>query len=114
MNRWLALINSDVHPAFKPFFGSTAFLEDPAIIEKTKENARAQLRTLFERIDAQLAGKDWLVGIRSIVDPYLFVTVRWAKAQRIDLGGLDNLARFMKRMNDDAGVRRALAEQEAA
>lgn len=114
VNRWLAFINSDVHPAFKPMFGSAAFLEDPALIEKAKANARTNLRAMFERLDAQLAGRDWLVGTRSIADPYLFVTLRWAKSQGVDMSGLDNLARFMKQMNDDAGVRKALAEQEAA
>jgi len=114
VNRWLAFINSDVHPAFKPMFGSAAFLEDPALIEKAKANARTNLRTMFERLDAQLAGRDWLVGQRSIADPYLFVTLRWAKSQGVDMNGLDNLARFMKQMNDDPGVRKALAEQEAA
>ncbi|HEV7489581.1 MAG TPA: glutathione S-transferase N-terminal domain-containing protein [Rhodanobacteraceae bacterium] len=114
VNRWLAFINSDVHPAFKPLFGSAAFLEDPALIEKAKSNARSNLRTMFERLDAQLAGREWLVGSRSIADPYLFVTLRWAKGQGIDLEGLDNLERFMKRMNADAGAQKALAEQEAA
>jgi|SRR5690348_7990769 glutathione S-transferase len=114
VNRWLAFINSDVHPAFKPMFGSAAFLEDPALIEKAKANARTNLRTMFERLDAQLAGRDWLAGQRSIADPYLFVTLRWAKSQGVDMNGLDNLARFMKQMNDDPGVRKALAEQEAA
>lgn len=114
VNRWLAFINSDVHPAFKPLFGSAAFLEDPALIEKAKSNARSNLRTMFERLDAQLAGRDWLVGARSIADPYLFVTLRWAKGQNVDLTGFDNLDRFMKRMNEDVGVRKALAEQEAA
>jgi glutathione S-transferase len=114
VNRWLAFVNSDVHPAFKPLFGSTAYLEDPAIIEKTKDNARTTLRGLFERLDAQLAGRDWLVGLRSIADPYLYVTLRWANAQGVDLSGLDNLARFTKRMDEDAGTRKALAQQEAA
>ena len=103
-----------MHPAFKPLFGAAAYLEDPALIEKAKDNARQNLRKLFERLDAQLAGRDWVAGARSIVDPYLFVTLRWAKGQNVDLSGLDNLARFMKRMNDDAGVKKALAEQEAA
>jgi glutathione S-transferase len=113
VNRWLAFVNSDVHPAFKPLFGSAAFLEDPALIDKAKDNARGNLRKLFERLDAQLAGRDWVVGARSIVDPYLFVTLRWAKGQDVDLSGLDNLARFFKQMTHDAGVRKALAEQEA-
>ena len=114
VNRWLAFVNSDLHPAFKPLFGATAYLEDPAVIEKTQANARTTLRTMFERVDAQLAGRDWVIGTRSIVDPYLFVTLRWAKGQNVDLSGLDNLARFMTHMNADAGVRKALAEQEAA
>lgn len=114
VNRWLAFVNSDVHPAFKPLFGDAQFLEDPALIDKAKDNARMKLRKLFERIDAQLAGRDWVVGARSIVDPYLFVTLRWAKGQNVDLSGLKNLERFMQRMNDDPGVKKALAEQEAA
>ena len=114
INRWLAFVNSDVHPAFKPLFGEANYLEDPALIEKAKDNARQKLRKLFERLDGQLAGRDFVVGQRSIVDPYLFVTLRWAKGQNVDLSGLDNLARFMQRMNDDAGVKKALAAQEAA
>ena len=114
INRWLAFVNSDVHPAFKPLFGSANFLEDPALIDKAKENARQNLRKLFERLDGQLAGREYLVGARSIVDPYLFVTLRWAKGNNVDLSGLDNLARFMQRMNDDPGVKKVLAEHEAA
>ena len=113
INRWLAFVNSDMHPAFLPLFNKTAYLEDPAVIEKTKANARSMLRKMFERIDAQLAGRDWVVGTRSIVDPYLFVTLRWAKGQDIDLSGLDNVARFFRRMEEDAGVKKALAEQQA-
>ena len=112
INRWLAFVNSDVHPAFKPLFGSANYLEDPALIEKAKQNARENLRKLFERLDGQLAGRDWVVGQRSIVDPYLFVTLRWAHKQNVDLSGLDNLERFMKNMNADPGVKKALAEQE--
>ena len=114
VNRWLAFVNSDMHPAFKPLFGFTSYLEDPVVIEKTKANARETLRKMFERVDAQLAGRDWVVGMRSIVDPYIFVTLRWATKQNIDLSGLDHLARFMQRMDADAGVRKALAEQEGS
>lgn len=112
VNRWLALVNSDMHPAFKPFFGGAAFLEDhPDLVEKAKDNARKTLRTYFERVDAQLAGRDYLVGTRSIADPYLFVLLRWAKPQDVDLSGLDNLARFERTMRADPGVRKALKEQ---
>jgi len=114
VNRWLAFVNSDVHPAFKPLFGATAYLEDPAAIEKTKENAKASLRTLFTRADAQLAGNDWIAGTRSVADPYLYITLRWARATGVDLTGLDNLARFFARIEADPGVRKVLVEEGLA
>lgn len=111
VNRWLALINSDMHPAYKPLFGSTAYLGDEAMIEKSKVEARRRLRVYFERLDKQLAGRDGLVGSRSIADPYLFVVLRWAKAVKVDLSGLGNLKTFEAHMRADAGVQRALKAQ---
>lgn len=111
VNRWLAFVNSDVHPAFKPLFGSTAYLEDAAAIEKTKTQAHVTLRTLFTRADTQLASRDWIAGARSIADAYLYVVLRWAKGQEVNLGGLDNLARFVARMEADPAVQKVLKEE---
>lgn len=113
VNRWLAFLNADVHPAFHPFFGSTAYLGGDAAA-KTKEAAGKKLRGYFERADAQLAGKDWLADSRSIADPYLYVVTRWAKAQGIDLSGLSNLEAFFDRMAADPGVQAALEAEGLA
>ena len=114
VNRWLSFANSDVHPLFKVFFGSADFLEDPALIEKAQENSRKSLRTLFERADKQLADKDWIAGTRSVADPYLFVVLRWARAVKVDLSGLDHLHAFFERMRKDPGVQKALEEEGLA
>ncbi|NUS39842.1 MAG: glutathione S-transferase family protein [Lysobacter sp.] len=111
VNRWLGLINSDVHPAFKPLFGATNYLEDVGTIERTQADARSKLRTLFERIDRQLIGREWIAGVRSIADPYLFVVTRWAKSSNVDLRGLDNLERHFRRMSGDAAVKKVLAAE---
>jgi glutathione S-transferase len=111
VNRWLGLLNSDVHPAFKPLFGATNFLGDMGTIERTRADARTKLRTLFERIDRQLIGREWIAGVRSIADPYLFVVTRWAKSSNVDLRGLDNLERHFRRMSDDPAVRNVLAAE---
>lgn len=111
VNRWLGFVNSEVHPAFKPIFGATRYLGDAATIQKTHDNARQQLRRLFELCDARLGEHDWLAGARSVADPYLFVMLRWAKGVRVDLSGLDNLAKFEQRMRADAGVKKALAAE---
>jgi glutathione S-transferase len=107
-NRWLAFVNSDLHPAFKPIFGPARYLPDESQYEAVKAQARSNVRVLFERADQQLAGKQWLAGFRSYADPYLYVTLRWAANTGVDLGGLDNLAAFKQRMDADAGVLAAL------
>ena len=114
INRWLAFVNADVHPAFHPMFGSTSYLGDETMIEKSKDNARQKLRGLFQRAEAQLADKDWLTGSRSIADPYLFVTLRWAKGTKVDLSGLGNLERFFQHMQADTGVQQALRTEGLA
>jgi len=107
VNRWLAFLNADVHPAFHPLFGSTGYLGDE-VADKTREAARKTLRGYFERIDKQLQGKDWLTDTRSIADPYLFVVTQWAKKMEVDLSGLDNLKAFDQRMAADPGVQAAM------
>lgn len=107
VNRWLGLLNADMHPAFHPLFGSAAALGDDAEA-KAKDAARQKLRGYFERVDAQLDGSDWLAGTRSIADPYLFVVTQWAKKLGIDLAGLSNLDAFDKRMAADPGVHAAM------
>src|SRR3546814_340777 len=64
VNRWLAFVNSDVHPAFKPLFGTTAYLEDEAIIGKTKDAARSSDR---KRV---VVGKECVSTCRSRWSPY--------------------------------------------
>jgi len=109
VHRWLGFVNSDIHPAFKPLFGSTAYLGDEAAVEKTKVHARQTLRRLFEIVDTQLRDHDWIAGRRSIADAYLFVVLRWAHGVKIDLSGLAGIARYYERLQKDSGVAAALA-----
>lgn len=108
INRWLAFANADVHPSFAPLFGATAYLEDADTIDKTKDAARRKLRGLYEIANNQLKGRDWMAGTRSIADPYLYVTLRWAEKFGVNLDGLDELACFRNRIEADSGVQKAL------
>ena len=111
VNKWIAFSNSDVHPSFYPLFGSTAYLEDAALIDKTKDAARAKIRALYERADAHLADKQWLAGSRSVADPYLYVTWRWSRNNGVDVSGLGNLAAFASRIEADAAVQKVLKDE---
>ena len=114
VNRWLAFVNSDLHPAFKPLFGPAAFIEDPAQFDSVKAAARRRVRGLFESADRQLTGRQWMAGFRSFADPYLYVTLRWAGRCGIDLSDLQALAAFQARMEADPGVRHVLKAEGLA
>lgn len=111
--RWLAFLNSDVHKAFKPLFSPARFLDERDRDDEMARNARHHIRAYLERLDAQLAGRDWLTGSRSIADAYLFVVWRWAMAKEVDLAGLHHLARFYLRQLADPVIARALQAEEA-
>jgi len=113
-NRWLAFVNSDLHPAFKPIFGPARYLAEEPHHEAVKARARSNVRVLFERANQRLADRQWLAGFRSYADPYLYVTLRWAANTGVDLGGLDHLATFKQRMDADAGVQAALKAEGLA
>lgn len=109
VNRWLGLVNSDMHQSFKPLFSPDRYVKDPAQHAELAANASTKLRGLFELINTPLTKHDWLAGTRrSIADPYLFVLLRWAKAKAIDLSGLTGLEEFSKRMHEDKGVKAAM------
>ena len=110
--KWLSFLNSDVHPAFKPIFKPTRFHPDNAQARVIMDTARTHVREYLEKIDARLHGREWLADQRSIADPYLFVMLRWALKLKVDMNGLENLARFFSRMSADPGVRAAIVEEE--
>ncbi|ROU05004.1 glutathione S-transferase family protein, partial [Lysobacter enzymogenes] len=51
---------------------------------------------------------------RSYADPYLYITLRWADAVKVDLSGYAHLAAFKQRMQNDAGVQAALKAEGLA
>ncbi|MBT2766063.1 glutathione S-transferase N-terminal domain-containing protein [Stenotrophomonas sp. ISL-67] len=107
-NRWLAFVNSDLHPAFSPLFAPAKFIADESQYDAIRDAARKRLRGLFETANRQLADKPWLAGFRSYADAYFYITLRWAAGAKLDLSGLDNLAAFKTRMEADTGVQAAL------
>lgn len=115
INRWVGMINSDIHPLYKAYFGGSAYLEDEATIEKTKQNAATLLQQRFAIVDAHLEGREWLsADAHTPADAYLFVVVSWAHMLKIDLSGLKNLEAHYARMNADPAVQRVLAREAEA
>ena len=107
VRRWLGFINSDLHKTFSLVFAPMRFLSEKARRRNWPPTRQAALK-LFAQLDAQLAGKSYLVGADpSVADAYLYVVLTWAHGKQVDLTGLDNLAAFFKRMQENNGVKAA-------
>lgn len=114
VRRWLNFANSDLHRTFAMMFGVQAYTDDADIQKLLLDKTSERLSFLFGIVDEQLEGKDWIAGKRSIADPYLYVVGLWARIKKIDLQGMDNLKKFMERMDADPGAQAALKKQGLA
>lgn len=110
--RWVTLLNSDLHPTYKPIIKPGRYHPDASLAKVIGDTARIHLREHMERLDARMKDREWIVDRRSIADPYLFVMLRWTIKLKIDTSGLDNLASFFARMQADPGVRAAIVAEE--
>lgn len=109
--RWLGLCNADLHRSFGMLFSLPYYSDDEAVQQELASKTAAKLVSLFAVVDRQLEGKQWVTGTRSIVDPYLYTLIRWAKAKNVDIGDMRHLQAFHGHMQEDSGVQAALAAQ---
>ena len=99
---WLNFISSELHKTASPLF-------NPAMPEEAKAIFRQRLLDRFKWVDAQLEGRDYLMGPAfTVPDAYLFVVASWAKPLGLDLSGLKNLAAFSGRMAARTAVQEAM------
>ncbi|MCC6851391.1 MAG: glutathione transferase GstA [Rubrivivax sp.] len=105
---WLNFISSELHKGFSPLF-------HPAMPEEAKAIFRQRLLERFKWVDAQLEGRDYLMGPAfTVPDAYLFVVAGWGKHVGVDLSGQKNLGAFLVRMAARPAVQEALEAEGLA
>jgi len=110
--RWIAYVNSDLHPAFKPLFAPQRYGADASCEDRVRDAALANVARILDLAEQQLAGRDWLAGFRSGADAYLYIMLRWATNLGIALK--PNLAAFLTRIESDEQVQKVLADEGIA
>src|SRR3990167_5643570 len=79
LQEWLNFITSELHKSFSPLF-------NPAVPEEAKALFRKKLVDRFAWVDAQLDGKNYLMGDAfSVADAYLFTVGSWAPHVGVDI-----------------------------
>ncbi len=98
----LNFITSELHKGFSPLF-------NPAMPEEAKALSRAKLAERLGWIDAQLAGKPFLMGDQfTVADAYLFTVSNWAKMVHVDLSTYTHLLAYRERVAARPAVQEAM------
>ena len=111
LNETLSELTSEVHPAFGPLFAPSRYAAEPGCEEAVKRAACARVDACFVRLNAALEGKDWLLGERSVADPYLYALSRWLKMTPKPVESYPAIARHYGHMASDPYVCKALAAE---
>lgn len=108
LDRWLAFLTGDVHPAFFPFFAPHRYSTDSSDRAKqsTKEASYQLIDRVYKHLDRHLDGKDYVVGNRrTIADAYAFAMIRWGNSLPKVLGwGFKQLDRVALERSRDSRV----------
>jgi len=106
LQEWLNYITSELHK-------NIGMLFNPALPEEGKVVVRARAKSRLQWMDAQLAGKSYLMGDEfSIADPYLFTISRWTRLTGVDTTEMKNLQAFSARMAARPSVLAAMKAED--
>jgi glutathione S-transferase len=103
VQQWLTFVSSELHKSFSPWL----FHKETA--DSTRKAVREKLATRFADVEAQLAGREWLVGEAfTVADAYAFTILSWAPMVGMSLAAFPNLTRWMERVRARPQVQAAL------
>jgi len=102
VQEWLNFITSELHKGFGVLF-------NPAMPDEAKDVMRTRLGGRLKWVDAQLEGKQYLMGDSfTLPDAYLFTVTNWGKFVGVDTSELKNLTAFQARMAARPAVQEAM------
>ena len=105
LQSWLGFIGTELHKSFGPFF-------NPAAPQEWKDSARANLERRLAYVEAELAGRDHLLGADfTVADAYLFTVLRWLVFVAIDLARWPRLQAYQARIAARPAVQAALQSE---
>jgi glutathione S-transferase len=102
LQEWLTFINSELHKTLSALF-------NPALPDASKTMAIANVNKRLAWVEAELAGRSYLVGETfTVADGYLFTVVNWTNFVGMPLDAYPNLQAYMGRVAGRPGVQAAL------
>jgi glutathione S-transferase len=103
---------ASVHPAHAHVGRPERYSADPAAHAGIKDAGLKAFHGYLKEIDGLYAGKEWLLGNYSVVDPYAFVFYTWGVRRELPMAELKNYSAFKDRMLKRPAVQRIVADEK--
>jgi glutathione S-transferase len=102
LQEWLNFITSEIHKSFSPLFNKAAS-------DDWKAGVTATLSKRFDFLSSKLQSNKFLVGGQfTVADGYLFTTLNWSRAVKLELGKWPVLVEYHARIAERPKVQEAL------
>jgi len=103
---WLSFAASDLHKSFTPFFSYKN------VDAKTSEMFTATLKAKLAHLEKQLINNDYIAGTAyTLPDAYIFVTLRWLVAAKLDLADWPRLSAYFDRVKARPAVNQSMKQE---
>ncbi|ETD69615.1 glutathione S-transferase [Pelistega indica] len=110
--QWLALANTDLHGSFGILFKLPFLADSEEAKEKISTVMIGRIKSIYAQVEKAVSANDYLCGNTiTIGDVYFYVISRWAATLKVDLSEFTNLGAYFKRVENNAGVQKALKDQ---
>jgi glutathione S-transferase len=114
INEFLGELTSELYKAWAPVFVPERFVTLKTCEDDARAAAFSQFDSHYARLEQMMTGREWaLFGRRTVVDAYLYVLCAWKDNSHNKLSHYAALTAYRARLDGDAPVRRALAEEAA-
>lgn len=109
---WIGYFASSVHPAHAHVSRPERYSAEPAAHPGIKDAGLKAFHGYLKEIDGLYAGKDWLLGTYTVLDPYAFVFYTWGVRRELPMAELKNYTAFKDRMLKRPAVQRVVADEK--
>jgi glutathione S-transferase len=102
---------SSVHPAHAHIGRTERYTDEKAAFPGIQAKARQSFHEYLKQIDGMYAGREWLTGAYSVLDPYAFVFYVWGVRRELPVRDLPSYTALKDRMAKRPAVQRVLADE---
>jgi glutathione S-transferase len=103
---------SSVHPAHSHIGRPERYASDKAAQEDVRATSLKTFHGYLKDIDGFYAGKEWMLGAYSVVDPYALVFYAWGLRRELPVAELKNYTAFKDRMLKRPAVQRVVEDEK--